>query len=95
MSELSQQIQTIGNKVTRVLGHIEQLQLEKQKAEQKAIEAEQKLQNALQQLDALQVQNVLLKSSMQELNEEDKRVMMKRLNQYIKHVDDCIAYLSK
>lgn len=95
MSTLSNQIQTLGNKVNNLLSRLDQVEAERQKAEEKTLAAENKLSTALQQLDALQVQNLTLKSSMQELNETDKKLMLKRLNQYIKNVDDCIAYLSK
>ena len=95
MSQTSDIIQALGNRVQKLITKFEQVQQEKLKLSEQLKTAENKLQQDREYLQQLEMQNLVLKSSLKELDEKDKKEILRKLNQYIKNVDDCIAYLSK
>ena len=95
MSQTSAIIQALGNRVQKLIAKFEQQQQENLKLAEKVKSMEEKREQQEAHVQQLEMQNLVLKSSLKELDEKDKKEILKKLNQYIRNVDDCIAYLSK
>lgn len=50
---------------------------------------------AKQRVEELEQQMAIMKSSLGELSEKDKKAFEKKINLYIKEVDRCISFLSQ
>ena len=50
---------------------------------------------ALEQVDELKQQSAVLKYAAGEMNERDKKEFERKINQYIRQIDKCIAYLGQ
>jgi hypothetical protein len=48
-----------------------------------------------QKMEAMEQQISILKLASGEMNDQDKRELEKKINQYIKEIDRCISFLSQ
>ena len=92
---LDQQFNTINEKIQQLLKQMGRLQKENEKLREQLQEAAQKEKNALQQADELKQQVSILKFAAGDMSDEDKKAFEKKINQYIREIDKCIAYLSQ
>ncbi len=58
-------------------------------------QAKQKELTAKQNIEELQQQSSILKLASGEMSDKDKKNFEKKINQYIKEIDKCIAFLSQ
>lgn len=54
----------------------------------------EKERQTLQKIDSLEMQTRILKTSAGSMNEEEKKGFEKKINQYIKDLDKCMAMLN-
>lgn len=79
----------------QLLRKLAQLEKEKQQL-QSELEAIRTRQTTLRhELEVTQLQQAILKASQQPLSVEEKKEMERRLQQYIGHIEQCIALLSR
>ena len=95
MPELNDHINTISEKLQKLLRQYELLQKDNQRQRQ-LIEGLQKQQaEAIENVELLKQQNLVLKASVSTMSPEDKKAMESKLNQYIKNIDKCISLISQ
>ena len=95
MQALENDIKRINTKLQQLLKQY--LLLQKQNESLNAALSESKVLNEKQlvEINQLQTQVSILKSSAGEMNETDKKSFDKQLGQYIKEIDKCIALISE
>lgn len=88
-------IKRINDKLQQLLKRyvIVQKERDKLKSELQAIKSKEKDKDEQLQLLALRID--VLKASKGEMAEDDKKVFEKKINQYLKEVDKCIALLNE
>ena len=93
--QVEQQIQLVYQKLQQLLKRHTTLQREKDQLQGQlaALQAENKQQQ--QTIDLLQQKVQVLQASKGEMNEEEKKAFEKRLGQYIREIDKCIAMLGE
>jgi len=91
--QLEEQIQQVSQKLQQLLKRHAALQKENVQLKEQlgAIQSERSQQ--LQTIDLLQQKVQVLQASKGEMNEEEKKAFEKRLSQYIREIDKCIAML--
>ena len=92
---IDKQFNIINDKLQQLLKRYQRLQKEN-------AELKRALQNAgtielqtQQKIEELQQQTTVLKMATGSLSEKDKKDFEKKINQYVKEVDRCIAFLSQ
>lgn len=91
---VDQQFNIINDKLQQLLKQHLRLKKENERLRQE-LEAQQKNTDAAQQtIEGLHEQIAILKLSAGEMNEKDKKEFERKLNQYIREIDKCIAFLS-
>lgn len=88
-------VNRVMQKLQLLLQEYQQLQKEQDRLlkQIKALEEENGLQKL--KLDAMEVQLAALNSAKPSLSEEEKKQLERRLQQYIKEIERCIALLSE
>lgn len=95
MQQLEQQIQHIYQKLQQLLKRYAVLQKEKdQLLAQLTVVQSENLQQS-QTIELLQQKVQVLQAAKGEMNEEEKKQFEKRLTQYIREIDRCIAMLGE
>ena len=92
---LDLQFNTIHEKIQLLLKQMGRLQKENEKLREQLRFAEEKEKTALQHADELKQQVSILKFAAGDMTGEDKKAFEKKINQYIREIDKCIAYLSQ
>lgn len=95
MMSLDQQFNSIHDKIQLLLKQMGRLQKENERLKEQLQEAALKESNALQQADELRQQLAILKFAAGNMSEQEKKDFEKKINQYIREIDKCIAYLSQ
>jgi chromosome segregation ATPase len=95
MNEQEAQIKRIHEKLQQLLKRQDDLQKENAKLKKDLGKSSGALQDQLQLIDTLRQQVDVLKISAGNWEEEDRKIFEKRLNQYIREIDKCIAMLSE
>jgi chromosome segregation ATPase len=95
MNEQEAQIKRIQEKLQQLLKRQDDLQKENAKLKKDLGKSSGALQDQLQLIDTLRQQVDVLKISAGNWEEEDRKIFEKRLNQYIREIDKCIAMLSE
>lgn len=85
---INDKLQQLLKQQARVRRENEQLRAELEANKNKQAEAQQRIEE-------LQQQVAILKLAAGEMNEKDKRDFEKKINQYIREIDKCIAYLGQ
>jgi len=93
MQQTEDQIKRVQDKLQQLLQQYQLLQKENNRLKAEIQEEKDKSKERLLQLDRLQQQVEILKSSKEEMSQEDKKNFEKRLNQYVKEIDKCITLL--
>ena len=92
---LDNQFNAINDKLQNLLRALNRLKKENEKLRTELDLSKKREDASLQQIEDLQQQSSILQLAAGEMNETDKKNFEKKLNQYIKEVDKCIAFLSK
>ena len=95
MSELQQHISNIKDKL-QVLQ--KQMLLHKKENDRLTATLQQiqgREEKVQQELEKAQQQNLILKASLNNLEQADKKELLKKINSYLKSIDSCISLMSK
>lgn len=92
---VDQQFTAINDKLHLLLRAMNRLQKENEKLKADLEQAKQKELTTKQNIEELQQQSSILKLASGEMNDKDKKNFEKKINQYIKEIDKCIAFLSQ
>ena len=95
MSVLEEHIKIIYNKLQQLGMHYQQLQKENKDLELTLQLLRLNNENKREELNLLQQQVLLLKSSIGKMEEPEKMAFEKLLNQYIKEIDKCINLMGE
>lgn len=90
-----QQIQQIYQKLQQLLKRHALLQKEKDHLQSQLTAVKQENKQQLQSIELLQQKVQVLQAAKGEMNEEEKKAFEKRLAQYIREIDRCIAMLGE
>lgn len=95
MQQLEQQIQLIQQKLQQLLKRYAALQKEKELLRARLSEMQEQQEQQVQTIDMLRQKVEVLQASKGAMNEEEKKAFEKRLAQYIREIDRCIAMLGE
>lgn len=94
MSILEEHINSINLKLQLLLKKYAVLQKENSILTKEIESCKKNEKDYLQKIDSLEIQAGILKSSAGQLNDKEKHDFEKRINQYIKELDKCMAMLN-
>jgi chromosome segregation ATPase len=92
---IDQQFTAINDKLQLLLRAMNRVQKENEKLKSDLEQAKQKESTAKQSIEELQQQSSILKLASGDMSDKDKKNFEKKINQYIKEIDKCIAFLSQ
>jgi citrate synthase len=95
MAAIENNIRRVHNKLQQLLKQYLLLQKENEKLKEEIKQLLQHKEQQLEQIDQFQIQVSLLKAASSQMNDVDKKVFEKRINQYLKDIDKCITMLSE
>jgi len=95
MSELEEQFKRVNSKLQQLLKQHLLLQKENEKLKDILKIVQLSRDQDTQQINKLQQQVSILKTSIGQMTEADKKAFEKQINQYIKEIDKCIGLLSE
>jgi chromosome segregation ATPase len=95
MHPFEQQLKNINEKIQLLVKKYEALQKENEKLKLDLQQSNNRHQTLIEQSEKLEQQTEILKLSKGEMNAVEKKAFEKRLNQYVKEIDRCIALLSE
>lgn len=94
MSVLEEHINSINAKLQLLLKKHAAIQKENSIFNSEIDKYKKNERDYLQKIDSLEIQAGILKAATGKLNDKEKRDFEKRINQYIKDLDKCIAMLN-
>ena len=95
MSNSEEHIKRIQDKLQQLLKQYAAMQKENSKLKEELETAQQKISGHQKNTDELKQQVGVLKLNAGEMTEKDKKEFEKRINQYVKEIDKCIAILGQ
>ena len=95
MSELEEQFKRINAKLQQLLKQHLLLQKENEKLKDTLKIVQLSKDQDTEHINKLQQQVSILKTSIGQMTEADKKAFEKQINQYIKEIDKCIGLLSE
>ena len=95
MSELEEQFKRVNIKLQQLLKQHLLLQKENEKLKDILKIVQLSRDQDTEQINKLQQQVSILKTSIGQMTEADKKAFEKQINQYIKEIDKCIGLLSE
>jgi len=95
LAALQEHIELIHTKLQQLLKQYDHLQKQHARQQETISALEKEKEDMRIKLEALQQQNLLLRSAAAPLEGADKKEMEKKIDQYIRHIDKCIAMLSQ
>jgi regulator of replication initiation timing len=95
MSEMELQISRVNNKLQQLLKQYLLLQKENEKLKAALGDHQVARDQQLEQIETLQQQVSILKTSIGQMTENDKKAFDKQITHYIKEIDKCITLLSE
>lgn len=95
MSVLVENIKKINGKLQQLLKQYQLLQKENEQLKTDIKELKIGQENDLQRINQLEQQVAILKSAAGKMNETDRKLYEKQINQYIREIDKCIGLLSE
>lgn len=87
-NSINEKLQLLLKQHQRLKKETERLREELEVQKQKDLQAQQTIQELHQQID-------ILKLASGDMNEKDKKEFERKINQYVKEIDKCIAFLSQ
>jgi len=95
MAEMDDHIKRVNSKLQQLLKQYQSLQKENEKLTESVKSLRLAKENETAETARLQQQVGILKSSIGQMAEPEKKVFEKQINQYIKEIDKCIHLLSE
>ena len=95
MATMEEHLKRVNTKLQQVLKQYQFLQKENETLKLKAAELQAGKQKDAEEISRLQHQVSILKSSLGQMAEADKKIFEKQINHYIKEIDKCISLLSE
>lgn len=95
MHELEQQLRRMHEKLQLLLKQYHTLQKENERLRQEKTQEASRNHDLSLESEKWQQQAQLLKLTREEMDESEKKAFEKRLNQYVKEIDRCIALLNE
>ena len=95
MSVLVENIKRINGKLQQLLRQYQLLQKENEQLKGVIQELKISKENELLRISKFEQQVGILKSAAGKMNETDRKLYEKQINQYIREIDKCIALLSE
>jgi len=95
MNPLEQHIQRINEKLQQLLKQYRAVQKENEKLKKELTGIKDLQAQRNRQIDELEQKVSILKTATNNLNEEDRKDLEKRINHYVKEIDRCIGLLSE
>ena len=95
MSDLELNITRINNKLQQLLKSYRQLQKDNERQSQLISRLQESKEKDNLQLAGLQEQLEIVKATVGQLNDADKKAFEKTINRYIREIDKCIGILSE
>ncbi len=92
---VDQQFNSLNDKLQQLLKQYSRLQKENEKLKEELHEARHRESETRNRIDAFQEQISIMKISTGEMSDRDKKEFERKINQYIREVDKCIAFLSQ
>jgi len=92
---LDQQFNIINDKLQQLLKQQGRLKKENERLRQELELCKEKENTYQQKIDELAQQISILKLAGGDMNEKDKREFERKINQYVKEIDKCIAFLGQ
>ena len=94
MPEIDEHINSIHAKLQLLLKKYAAIQKENEVLTHEIKEYREKEKDFLQKINSLEMQAGILKASAGKMNDKEKHDFDKRINQYIKDIDKCMAILN-
>ena len=95
MAEMDDHIKRVNSKLQQLLRQYQSLQKENEKLAETVKSLRLAKESEIAEITRLQQQVSILKSSIGQMAEPEKKVFEKQINQYIKEIDKCIHLLSE
>ena len=95
MAVIDDNIIRVSNKLQQLLKQYLLLQKENEKLKDVLKDLQHNREQETEELSRLQQQVSILKTSIGQMTEPDKKAFEKQINQYIKEIDKCIGLLSE
>ena len=95
MPETEDHIIRLSNKLQQLLKQYLFLQKENEKLKESLKALQENREKKEEEVNRLQQQVSILKTSIGQMTEPDKKAFEKQINQYIKEIDKCIGLLSE
>ncbi len=95
MAAVEEYISRVNHKLQQLLKQYQFLQKENEKLQLTVTKLQSAREQEMEKINQLEQQVSILKSSVEQMNEPDKKVFEKQINQYIKEIDKCIGLLSE
>jgi len=92
---VDQQFNIINDKLQQLLKHQSRLKRENERLRIELQSLNEKETGYQQKIDELSQQISILKLGAGDMNEKDKKEFERKINQYIKEIDKCIAFLGQ
>ena len=95
MSGVDQQLVRVNTKIQQLLKQYSLLQKENQKLKAELSETRSLLKQKDEQVEITMLRLEVLKASKGEMTDEEKKSFQKKINQYLKEIEKCIAFLNE
>ena len=95
MAEINEHIIRVNNKLQQLLKQYLLLQKENEKLKEVLKDLQHNREMDVEELSRLHQQVGILKTSIGQMTDPDKKAFEKQINQYIKEIDKCIGLLSE
>ena len=94
MADLTVHIKQLNIKLQLLLKKYALLSQENEQQKKTIISLQESDKNQKEQLDTLQQQQLILKASLDKMDEKEKKELEQKLNGYVRNIDKCISLLS-
>ena len=94
MADLNVNIKQLNIKLQLLLKKYALLSQENEQQKKTIISLQESEKNKKEQLDALQQQQLILKASLDKMDEKEKKELEQKINGYVRNIDKCISLLS-
>ena len=95
MTPPESQLKRVNEKLVLLLRQYQLLQKENERLKEDLKKTQAHSEGASREADKFRQQTEVLKLSGREIGESDKKMLEKRLNQYVREIDKCIALLQE
>ncbi len=94
MAEINDHIKQVNDKLQILLKQCQSLQIENEQLKMSVADFSVKDKTQKETIDAMRQEQLILKASLDKMDEAEKKELEKKINGYLKNIDKCIALLS-